>query len=180
MTRYFSEYVDKPVDVQTRRDKQGITSGQFQFLMDSSTSMDGALQTPSNHPAKKVRIELVDRVHLTNNIQTIQDSLLSPQTPVLNSDKITDSQDDIPISSNCTFFHKDKHQTNYFLSEYGQLYIQPLIYQQRYLLNALLLGYKMVLMTIERMSPSDNEHINPDRYYMMLGIIINFKQYYEF
>ena len=84
---------------------------------------------------------------------------------------ISQSLDDTPASS-CTFFNKDKHQTTYFLAEHGQLYILPLQYQHGYLLNAMPLCYKMVLMTNVPMFQNSNEQNNPDRYYMILGMFL--------
>ena len=176
MIPYFIEYVDKPVDAQSRMNNQGIRYGQSHVSLGSSISVASTCPTPSNVPVKKIRTELKDMRHLTKTLQTVHDNILSPQSYSLNDN--AESQVGTPMSSNCTFFHKDKLQTNFFLSEYGQLYIEPipLPYQERrYLLNALPLAYKMVLMTNDRMLPSDIENISADKFYMMLGIILNKK-----
>ena len=111
---------------------------------------------------KKARTEFFENKNTANGTKTIPDKQVSITTP--------------PTRNDVSFFHKDKHQTQYFLLEYGQLCIQMLPYQKRFLLNDVPLGYRMVLMTNnkqlitnELLSGSGKEPANPDNYFMLLG-----------
>jgi hypothetical protein len=123
---------------------------------------------------KKARTELFENKSTAKSTKTIPAKQVSIPTPPTRND--FHEIDKSPTASNVSFFHKDKHQTQYFLLEYGQLCIPMLPYQKRFLLNTVPLGYRMVLMTNnkqlitnELLSGSGKDPPNPDNYFMLLG-----------
>ena len=147
--------------------KEGSITGMPQSSYENSTSV----KSSSNWSLKKIGLDS----SVLQPLETLPNSSkpYSPQTLLAKNNINRQLQEEeSSISSNCTFFHKEKHQTNYFLLEFGQLYIKSILQpNKRYLLNSAPLNYKLVLMTNESTIPNCNEHINPEKCYMILGKI---------
>ena len=129
---------------------------------------------------KKSRTKFFENKNTAKGIKTIPDKQMSTPGPPTRKD--CHDADKTSAVSGVSFFNKEKHQTQYFLLEYGAICIQRLPYQNRFLLNNVPLGYRIVLMTNNKqmitpeiLSGSGKEHVNPENYFMLLGNTI----YYE-
>ena len=67
------------------------------------------------------------------------------------------------------FFHPNKHQTKYHLLEHGDLYIQAVPYQKKFLLNSVTLGYKLILVTNSQHEVPGKEIANQEHYFIILA-----------
>ena len=72
-------------------------------------------------------------------------------------------------TSDVSFFHPNKHQTKYHLLEHGDLYIQAVPYQKKFLLNSVTLGYKLILVTNSQNEVPGKEIANPEHYFIILA-----------
>ena len=153
-----------------------LCTGNIDFT-DASISNIPEDKNSLNIPQKKrVRLETPsDSVNPNHNNISLDEERASPPSSI--TPEISKTQENLntsnipPPSSTFSFFNKDKHQQRYFLSEHGNLFINTLPHKKGFLLNAVPLGYKMILMTNgQRLGDVEAQHhINPEHYFIMLG-----------
>ena len=168
--------------MQTETDTTGtLCTGNINLTDDSMSNIPEDTNRANIPQKKRVRLETPsDSLSPTHNNISLDEKRASPPSAITQA--ISKTQEDLntstipPPSSTFSFFNKDKHQQRYFLSEHGNLFINTLPHKKGFLLNAVPLGYKIILMTNgQRLGDVEPQHhINPEHYFIMLGT--NFDQ----
>ena len=153
-----------------------LYTGNIDFTKASISNIPEDKNSRNIPQKKRVRLETPsDSVNPTHNSISLDEERASPPSAITQS--ISKTQEDLntstipPPSSTFSFFNKDKHQQRYFLSEHGNLFINTLPHKKGFLLNAVPLGYKIILMTNgQRLGDVEpRHHINPEHYFIILG-----------
>ena len=121
------------------------------------------IQNDNNSPTKlRFEIKILDHLSKKDESDPKSSSIQRNQT-----DKCVQSS----TTSNVSFFHPNKHQTTFHLLEHGDLYIQAIPFNKKFLLNSVNLGYKLILLTNsqEEVSSEPNIHANPEKYFIILA-----------
>ena len=92
-----------------------------------------------------------------------------PSTNTIPSNNTSEVSIQSASTSDVSFFHPNKHQTRYYLLEHGDLYIQAVPYQKKFLLNSVTLGYKLILVTNCQNEVPGKEVVNQERHFIILA-----------